>query len=80
MNQEEIDAEARKILKWSSEDFTSGLITMLFMNVLHPKGVKGLTVVANNSVFTLGEGDPSERLLHAKSMLEAEINKGAFNS
>ncbi|MGC9207488.1 hypothetical protein [Acidithiobacillus sp.] len=74
MNQEAIDAEARKILQWSDEDFASGLITMLFLNVLEPKGIKELTVVVKDSVFTLGEGDPEKRLEKAKSVLEAELN------
>lgn len=75
MNQEAIDAEARKILQWSDEDFASGLITMLFLNVLEPKGIKELTVVVKDSVLTLGEGDPEKRLAKAKSVLEAELTR-----
>lgn len=73
MNQDAIDAEARKILAWSAEDFTSGLITMLFLNVLQPKGVSELTVIVKDSVFTLGDGDPQKRLQHAKSVIEKEL-------
>lgn len=76
MTKEELNKEALKMLEWPAEEFASGLITMLFLNVLHPRGVKGLTVVANNSVFTLGEGNPGVRLQHAKCLLDAEISKG----
>jgi hypothetical protein len=69
----DMDAEAREILSWSTEDFASGLLTMLFLNTLSPKGVKEMTVIVNDSVLSLGQGDPLDRLQRAKNSLEAEL-------
>ena len=67
------DAEAVDLLALPANEFAASILTMLYLNVLMPKGVTEMTVICNNSVITLGYDDPMDRLRRATQCLAEEI-------
>ena len=68
-----MDAEAVDLLALPANEFAASILTMLYLNVLMPKGVAEMTVICNNSVITLGGDDPIDRLRRATQCLAEEI-------
>jgi len=68
-----MDAEAVDLLVLPTNEFAASILTMLYLNVLMPKGVKEMTVICNNSVITLGNSDPMDRLRRATQCLAEEM-------
>ncbi|MEY2335156.1 hypothetical protein [Acidithiobacillus ferrianus] len=72
-NESNMDAEAVDLLALPANEFAASILTMLYLNVLMPKGVKEMTVIYNSSIITLGNYDPMDRLRRAKQCLVEEI-------
>ena len=68
-----MDAEAVDLLALPVNEFAASILTMLYLNVLMPKGVIEMTVICNDSVITLGKDDPMVRLRRATQCLAEEI-------
>ncbi|RBL99107.1 hypothetical protein C3R74_11340 [Acidithiobacillus ferridurans] len=68
-----MDAEAADLLTLPANEFAASILTILYLNVLMPKGVKEMTVIFNGSVITLGQYDPMDRLRRAIQCLADEI-------
>ncbi len=68
-----MDAEAVDLLTLPANEFAASILTMLYLNVLMPKGVTEMTVICNGSVITLGKNDPMDRLRRAMQCLAEEI-------
>ncbi|MBU2766078.1 hypothetical protein HAP94_07700 [Acidithiobacillus ferrivorans] len=68
-----MDAEAVDLLALPANEFAASILTMLYLNVLTPKGVTEMTVICNNSVITLGSDDSMDRLRRATQCLADEI-------
>ena len=67
------DAEAVDLLALPANEFAASILTMLYLNVLMPKGVIEMTVICNDSVITLGKDDPMVRLRRATQCLAEEM-------
>lgn len=69
----DVQAVANELLSMPPESFAETMLTMFFLKVLHPKGVREMTVVCGERVISLGDGNPKLRLEDALRVLEREM-------
>jgi hypothetical protein len=65
---------SRHLVSLPPEEFAAAMLQWMFLQFLSKKGLREMTVALPGGVFTIGEGDPLERLRAARAMLDREIS------
>jgi hypothetical protein len=70
-----LDSVARELVGRKPDEFAEAMLTMMFLKILHPQGLPKMTVVLGDRVVSFGTDDPKKRLVEAKEVIQAEIDR-----
>ena len=70
----DLQAMSKHLVSLPPEEFAAAMLQWMFLQFLSKKGLREMTVALPGGIFTIGEGDPLERLRAARSVLDQEIS------
>jgi hypothetical protein len=78
VDQKHLEEEAQKLVDLPPVQFAGFIMTMMFSKILHPRGIRNMTVIVDSSVISIGEKDFMQNIRDARTSLNGEIakNKG----
>ncbi|MDA8378729.1 MAG: hypothetical protein M0Z50_17185 [Planctomycetia bacterium] len=70
----DLQAMSKYLVSLPPEEFAAAMLQWIFLQFLSKKGLREMTVALPGGIFTIGEGEPLERLRAARAAMDREIS------